>query len=300
MRLIGHLANESSARTFSDYLYAQGMENRLEFQAEEGWSIWVNDEDKLDTATKLLEQFRTNPSAPEYRAKAQQAAGLRAEKQKDEEAWRQRLRDRRHLFRPLRGYGFGPVTFLLIVACVVVFILCGFDGHWERVKELALTNFRVEGDMYEWHRGLVEIRHGELWRLVTPMLLHANIPHIFFNMWWLRDLGSMIEGRQSSWHLLALVLVIAAGSNMAQYLVTDMPIFGGMSGVVYGLFGYIWLRGKFDPASGLFLHRSTVTMMMIWLVVCFTGLLGPIANYAHLAGLVMGAAWGYLSSLRYR
>jgi membrane associated rhomboid family serine protease len=40
-------------------------------------------------------------------------------------------------------------------------------------------------------------------------------------------------------------------------------------------------------------------MMLIWLVACFTGLLGPIANYAHLAGLLMGMAWGWISSLKY-
>jgi GlpG protein len=110
----------------------------------------------------------------------------------------------------------------------------------------------------------------------------------------------MIEGRQSSTYLLVLVLVIAACSNLAQFYFGHAPNFGGMSGVVYGLLGYIWIRGKFDPASGLFLHPSTVTMMLIWLVACFSGILGPIANYAHLVGLLMGAAWGYLASLRYR
>jgi rhomboid protease GlpG len=300
MRLIGHLANESSARTFSEYLYAEGMENKLEFQPEEGWGVWVNDEDKLEESTRLLDQFRANPQAPEYQAKAQQAVGLRAEKQKNEEQWRKRLYERRHLFRPLRGYGLGPLTLVLILISVGVFIFSGLHADWQRLSALAIANLSVEGNMVQWYPGLQEIRHGELWRLVTPIFIHMNIPHIFFNLWWLRDLGSMIEGRQSSWHLLVLVLFTAAGSNLGEYLVIHSPLFGGMSGVVYALLGYIWLRGKFDPASGLFLHPSTVTMMMIWLVVCYTGIVGPIANTAHLVGLAMGSAWGYLSSLRYR
>jgi len=77
-------------------------------------------------------------------------------------------------------------------------------------------------------------------------------------------------------------------------------MFGGMSGVVYGLLGYIWLRGKFDPGSGLYLHPSTVTMMAIWFVACFTPIIPHVANAAHAAGLVMGLGWGYLSSQRYR
>ena len=73
-----------------------------------------------------------------------------------------------------------------------------------------------------------------------------------------------------------------------------------MSGVVYGLVGYVWIRGKFDAGSGLYLHSSTVTMMLIWFFVCLVGIMGPIANAAHAAGLVSGMAWGFLSSLRRR
>jgi GlpG protein len=109
----------------------------------------------------------------------------------------------------------------------------------------------------------------------------------------------MIEGRQS-WRMLAvLVLVIAVGSNLAQFFYAG-PVFGGMSGVVYGLLGYIWMRGKFDPGSGLYLHPTTVTMMIIWFLACFTPFIPHVANGTHAAGLVIGLAWGYLSSLRYR
>jgi GlpG protein len=146
---------------------------------------------------------------------------------------------------------------------------------------------------------LPEIRRGEVWRLFTPIFLHLGFLHLFFNMLWLRDLGSMVEARQSSWLLLVLVAVFAAFSDLGQYLVTGGG-FGGMSGVVYGLVGYIWIRGKYDPRSGLFLHSSTVTMMIIWFFVCLVGLMGPVANTAHGVGLLTGMAWGLLSSLRHR
>ena len=95
--------------------------------------------------------------------------------------------------------------------------------------------------------------------------------------------------------------MIAACSNVLQFYVEGSPLFGGMSGVVYGLLGYIWLRGKFDPGSGLYLHSSTVTMMIIWFFICLSGLLPfNVANTAHGVGLAMGMAWGYLSSLRHR
>jgi GlpG protein len=65
-----------------------------------------------------------------------------------------------------------------------------------------------------------------------------------------------------------------------------------MSGVVYALAGYIWIRGKYNRASGLFLSKQNVTGLLIWLVVCFTGIVGPVANAAHFVGLVTGMAWG--------
>ena len=104
----------------------------------------------------------------------------------------------------------------------------------------------------------------------------------------------MIEARQSALRLLLLVVVTGIFSNLAQYLV-DGPQFGGMSGVVYALAGYVWMRGKHDRASGLFLDQQSVTILLVWLVVCFTGLVGPVANIAHFAGLVSGMAIGRVS-----
>ena len=62
MRLIGHLESESSARTFGDFLFVQGIENEIEFFKGEGWGVWVNEEEKLETASKLLSSFRDNPA----------------------------------------------------------------------------------------------------------------------------------------------------------------------------------------------------------------------------------------------
>jgi GlpG protein len=127
------------------------------------------------------------------------------------------------------------------------------------------------------------------------VFIHFGVAHLLFNMLWLFQLGSMIEGRQGHIRFALLVLGLAAGSNIAQYAYAG-PSFGGMSGVVYGLFGYIWLRGRFDPASGLFMDRQNVILMVVWFVACFTGLVGPVANGAHAAGVILGAACGYLSA----
>lgn len=297
MRLIGYLENEPQARTFADFLYVKGIESQLEFQKGEGWGIWIRDEDKLEPAAKLLTGFRESPSDPRYSTEAKGAMQLREDEKKGQEAYRKRQRSGRHLFKPLTGYGFGPLTFALIAACVAVFIFSRFGTDREPIRALFIS------EHFEGHREfaamLPEVRGGEIWRIFTPVLIHMNLMHIVFNMLWLRDLGSMIEGRQGTGHLAILVIVFAILSDFAQYYVIG-PRFGGMSGVVYGLMGYIWIRGRFDPGSGLFLHPTTVIMMLAWLVLCYTGWLGPVANTAHAAGLISGVCWGYLSSLRHR
>jgi GlpG protein len=82
---------------------------------------------------------------------------------------------------------------------------------------------------------------------------------------------------------------------LAQYLIVG-PAFGGMSGVVYALAGYVWMRGKYDRTSGLYLDSQSVTILLVWLVVCFTGAVGPVANSAHVAGLITGVVWGRVSA----
>lgn len=283
MRLIGHLREEAGARAFGDFLFAQGIDNRLENQAGEGWAVWVMDEDRLEQAGRMLTDFQKAPQDPKYRASSEAAAQKRAEREKEQAQYRKRVAGRQRIFRPITAYGIGPLSLALMAACSAVFIFSDFGQKLDSLESLFLL--------------MPEVRQGELWRLVTPVLIHFSWAHIIFNLWWLMDLGSMIESRQSSFHLAALVLVIAAGSDLAQYYFSG-PLFGGMSGVVYGLFGYIWVRGKFDPASGLFLHPTTVLMMIIWFFLCLLNLVAHVANAAHGAGLLLGMAWGYLASLR--
>jgi GlpG protein len=309
--MIGHLEGAKNAQVFSDYLCVQKIDNQVEADKGDTWAIWIHAEEELERAKGLLANFRENPLDPKFQSTAGAAEALREQKKKEQRDYEKRLKQRRHLFRPMTAYGVGFVTFGLIVICIVVFVLSKFGTDLEAVRGLFISNYDIpdSAGVGGWDRFLIRIHHinqdlpelkkGEIWRLFTPMFIHFSIFHIFFNMLWLRDLGSMVEARQNGGTLLILVLAFALVSNLAQYFASG-PIFGGMSGVVYGLVGYIWIRGKWDPGSGLYLHPSTVMMMIVWYFVCFTGLVGDIANMAHTMGLLAGMAWGFLSSLRHR
>ena len=295
MRSIGQIDLESDARRFSDFLYVQRIPNEIERSSEGRWDVWVHSDDDLTQAAEWLNVFRKNPAHPQFDA-VKQAEELRASAAAAQERFEKKLRTRGDLFRRFAAYGLGPITAILIAVCVYVFIYSKLGDDIQRVQKLLFSEHRAAHDLGQRLLGSSEIRSGEAWRLLTPMFLHFSIIHILFNMLWLRDLGGMIETLESGRRLAALVLVGAAISNWAEYVVAGHSLFGGMSGVVYALLGYVWMKGRFDPGSGLYLHPQTVIMMLIWLVVCFTGMLGPIANYAHLAGLVVGTVWGFAAT----
>ncbi|PYM15717.1 MAG: hypothetical protein DME18_03505 [Verrucomicrobia bacterium] len=294
MRMIGQLSGEAGARAFGDYLYAQGIGNRIEPARDGTWELWVEAEDQIDTAAALLNEYQGNPGNPKYRQSSRIAREKREQEQQQNEAAQRRFYDRGRLF-PFAG-GVGFLTGILIILSVATWLVSGFGGDTRRILWMFISQYDVAGGVTARLGGLPEIRHGELWRLVTPIFLHGGLMHILFNMLCLSDFGTMIERRQNTRVLTALVLVIAALSNLGQYL-WQGPDFGGMSGVVYGLIGYIWMRGKFDPNSSLFLHSSTVTMAVVWYFLCLAGLMGHIANAAHTVGFAVGIVWGYISAL---
>ena len=296
MRLIGHLDNDKNARTFGDYLYVQGIETEFERDGNL-WAIWVHSDDHVAAAAKMLEEFRANPTDPRYQA-GSPAEKLRQQAKADDAAYRKRVVAGNKLFPGLAGYGFGFVTYALIAGSVIVFWLSHMGDNIESISKLLIKDVDLSAVGRPWGHGFSELRRGEVWRLFSPILVHFGIAHILFNMLWLRDLGCMFEARLKSWYFLVFVAVVAAASNLAQGVFGRTPIFGGMSGVNYALIGYVWIRGRFDPGAGLHLDRQSLIFALIWFGLCFTNLLGPIANYAHGAGLVIGMAWAFVDSKR--
>jgi GlpG protein len=286
MRIIGHLEGESNARTFSDYLFVSGIRNQIEPEANGSWAVWIHAEDELETARHLLQKFVANPNDPAIHRAAEKAHELTKLEEDTAAAARKRQFDRDRLFPQGPLAGMGPLTISLIAISVIVYLLQNYGSlAW-------ITDYLFISEKFG--KDLPEVREGQVWRLLTPIFLHYGILHILFNMLWMRDLGGMLESRRGTTQLLLLVVVIGVSSNLAQYFQSG-PAFGGMSGVVYGLLGYIWMKGRFDPGSGLFLHQSTVTMMLIWLAFGYTNIM-PIANTVHTVGLVVGVVWGYLDS----
>jgi membrane associated rhomboid family serine protease len=216
-----------------------------------------------------------------------------------------------------------PVTLFLMAVCIIVAGLSKLGESPEKMDSLFFSSQREVKEAYyspdeyaQWsvtnvdeivRRNAIikdyqnnpqrDIVKGEAWRLATPMFLHFGILHIVFNMMWLWQFGLVLETRFRSMRFLGLVLFIAILSNTAQAFMGGTN-FGGMSGVNYGLFGFLLARSKLHPDPGFILHRQTITMFLIWLVLCFTGLVGPIANTAHVVGLLCGGLIGTINAMQ--
>ncbi|GGC67575.1 rhomboid family intramembrane serine protease [Undibacterium terreum] len=185
------------------------------------------------------------------------------------------------------------VTVILIAICGIVALLSGLGSSQAVLQDLFIAG---PGS----HGGYQDVMNGQIWRLVTPIFIHFSVLHIFFNLMWVWDLGRMIEGIKGAAFYAVFILLVGIASNVLQYSVTHSPYFGGMSGVIYGLLGYVWMQSRYRPGLGFELHKNTVVMMLIWYVLCWTGLLGAIANWAHTGGLLMGVLIGYLDPGRRR
>jgi GlpG protein len=332
MRNVGTLGAEVDARRFADYLLTLDIEAKAEPSAG-SWAIWIVDERHVDRGKRELHEFLTNPADPRYKA-AEQAAALRRAAAARKREVQRNVVDLRSRWQSQGPGSQRLTMWLVIACVVVSIFTdfgdnVGKELHREHLikhqlelsqqfgeaaylKELPeqtnglAASLLISSDLdfidqSVWQRpdfGLEQIAHGEPWRLVTPIFVHFRIGflplHLIFNMIAFMALASAVEYRQGRARLALLILATAVFSNLMQYFWTGNPFFGGMSGVVFALFGYVWLQSRYAPLSGLYMDSRTVFMYLFWFVLCFTGQVGPIANMAHAAGLALGAAFGFL------
>lgn len=189
-----------------------------------------------------------------------------------------------------------PAILALIGASVLVYLAMSALDRNAVSRPLLISEYAQPA--------LPEIRDGQLWRLATPIFLHFSIFHLVFNMLWIWELGRVIEARHGALALLGLTAALGVASNLGQYYASG-PWFGGMSGVIYGYFGYLWMQGRFNPAFGVRLRRPIIYLLLGWFALCWSGLLEVlfdlrVANLAHAGGLAsgIGLALAYIALQR--
>ncbi len=299
MRELATFVEQAAANQLANILNAKGIETRVDESKDSSWRLWVIDDGDVTTAKSLADEFADDPSGErwaelEKKGRTQNESASKKVKAKDSRA--QVASNSANSMLPSWLRGIGRVTLGLMVVSIGFGAISSLGNNAAMTSHFTIASFTTKGEMVYWY-GLSDLENGQLWRVFTPMLIHFGLVHLLFNMLWLKDLGSMIEREKKVWFLPLMVLVVSGISNVGQYYWPPMsPTFGGMSGVVYGLLGYVWMCGRFNPKARFAIPQTMMIWMMAWLVICFTGVVGPVANGAHVVGLAVGAIWGYLSS----
>lgn len=264
------LGDARMAQALVDYLATLGIPCELT-QSELGVSVWLADERRLAQAQQEVKRFLSEPNHPRYMEASWQSGHADA-----------RIDYSKGMTDPVTDFlhQAGPLTLVVIIACLAIYAL----------DAIGLPIF----DELAFHPTLAQFTDWQAWRYVTPAFIHFSVLHLVFNLLWWWYLGGQIEQRLGSGKLFILLIVGAALPNIAEFFASG-PRFGGLSGVVYALLGYSWLRTRLQPDCGLAMPPALMGFMLVWLVLGFLDMLGtPTANLAHLAGLLVGLAQGWL------
>ncbi len=285
MRQIGTIADLRAAQRLQDYLIAQGTACSLD-ESDAGYGVWVHDDDHVPAAKVVLEHFLANPEDERYLTARAKADALLREQAAERKAARKNTVAMSRRWEQ-RGAGDLPLTFGMILVCLMVFVDTEYMGNERGFFELFLIS--KDGT---WKAILEE---HQWWRLFSPSLLHFGPFHILFNLigWW--QLGGLIEQRKGTGYLLILTLLTALAGDLLQFQFVHF-MFGGLSCVVYGLFAYVWVKGKLDPGDGMGIIPSAAVNYLVFYMLCWLGVFGPIANFGHTGGMLMGVTIGCLSA----
>jgi len=185
----------------------------------------------------------------------------------------------------------GLFAVLLLTLLIAPFSMALVDG---RVNEVALALTVVDLRTTDTVSLAQLASAGQIWRWLTPIFLHFSIVHLVFNCVVTFDLGRRVEAQQGSLHLLLLIAGLGLASNAGQVLMNTNPLFGGLSGVAYGLLGYLLVMQRRFPHNPHWrLPPGFAIGLLIFLVIFSTGITEPfglhVANAAHWSGLIAGA-----------
>jgi GlpG protein len=251
MYLIGELRDERVAKGLFRALGEQNIKARLEFdEAVTLYRLWAEHEADLARARELFAVGLGLPRAVAPDPEWEKIAKI-----------------------PL-----GQVSSVLILLSIGAFACLYFSKE----ATMRALSFSIDG------KSIVEsFMAGEFWRPISPIFLHFGLLHLFFNMMWMKSLGSLIEHSFGGRRFLIFVMVSALLSNSLQFWVAG-PMFGGMSGVVYGLLGLLWTMKKYFPDYEYALPKADAFLMILWFFLGLFGLIGNMANMAHAGGLCVG------------
>ena len=187
----------------------------------------------------------------------------------------------RGLFIPSRRFLATPLLLDLNLLVFGLMVFAGVSASEPTGRELVRWGSNVSGLTL----------HGEPWRLLTCLFVHAGLSHLLLNMFSLWLLGLLVEDRVGPLRLGAVYLASGVGGGLASLWWHSNGINSvGASGAIFGLYGFLL---ALLVSKKLVLDKSDRRAMLglvLYLVLSnlLSGLTGNIDNAAHLGGLLTG------------
>lgn len=135
-----------------------------------------------------------------------------------------------------------------------------------------------------------DIWNGQLWGLLSSNFVHLELWHIAANLYWLWQLGKKVEYEKRFFRFFFIALTTGLISSIYQLAFSDETGIG-LSGIVYGLFGYLLVQGRYQEQFRGHLTQKTICFFLVWLVLCFVLTYAGELNAGN-AGHVSGLVWG--------
>lgn len=266
------MKHHNIALLFCNFLISQKITAQVEAQGN-GFVVYC-DPAQLEKAKTIFEDFVKQPNHPKYQDAAWGSGEVSTVRDNGPSVFSQ---FKEQFFRHA-----GVVTLIIFIACWIVFLLSIFGWGRTIFNEISFYNPLSLNALV-----------ADPFRLIGAAFFHFGWLHIVFNTMWWWQLGGEIERTLGKGALINLFFVTAVLSNFGQFIVSG-PNFGGLSGVVYGLFGYVWWYGWLAPEKGLTISKPIVGFLLFFMLLGFANVL-PVnmANTAHLLGLMSGCglAW---------
>ncbi len=187
-----------------------------------------------------------------------------------------------------------PLILALLVAIFVIMTVIG-GSLTATENDDFLINWGAKFSPY--------IVAGEWWRLITATLLHAGFLHIALNGYALYVIGMDLESFFGRARFAAIYVIAGLAGSVASFAFSPYCSLGvGASGAIFGLVGalavYFGLNRELFGKIGQFQFWNIIVVIVLNLGLGFSGIF-PIDNSAHLGGLIVGAAVGYVLCPRY-
>ena len=183
----------------------------------------------------------------------------------------------------------------LILIAIAISLLSNFGSVVAIIEPLTFTKISISNQGFISFMSAQQtfFSENEWWRLITPMFLHFSFAHLAFNCLWIYVLGEKIERIDGKFIFLLLIIFSGIFSNLLQYTWTSSSLFGGLSGVIYGMLGYCLIMEMESNYDRYGLPPGLYLFMVVWLILGFVGILdlfgfGSVANFAHLGGMLSG------------